>query len=112
MRRRRVCSTRPIGATQINERSLRLLARGLGVGEHAEAYDRFTTEGDKNVLRYRKLRVWARGRGPGWEDGDLEFYIKVGKDENNFYLYHTPVRTGSWEPEVVVDLSRWIALRA
>ncbi|HEX9279266.1 MAG TPA: cell surface protein SprA [Gemmatimonadales bacterium] len=101
-----------IGTTQINERSLRLLARGLGVGEHAEAYDRFTTEGDKNFLRYRKLRVWARGRGPGWEDGDLEFYIKVGKDENNFYLYHVPARTSSWEPEVVVDLSRWIALRA
>ena len=101
-----------LGATQINERSLRLLARGLAVGEHAEAFERFTTEGDKNFLRYRKLRVWARGRGPGWEDGDLEFYIKVGKDENNFYLYHVPARTTSWEPEVVVDLSRWLALRA
>ncbi|PYO40839.1 MAG: cell surface protein SprA, partial [Gemmatimonadetes bacterium] len=101
-----------LGATQINERSLRLLASGLGVGQHAEAFLRFTTEGDKNFLRYRKLRVWARGRGPGWEDGDLEFYIKVGKDENNFYLYHAPARTSSWEPEVVVDLSRWIALRA
>ncbi|HEV8398503.1 MAG TPA: cell surface protein SprA [Gemmatimonadales bacterium] len=101
-----------LGATQINERSMRLLARGLGRGERAEAYLRFTTEGDKNFLKYKKLRVWARGRGPGWEDGDLEFFIKAGKDQDNFYLYHAPARTASWEPEVVVDFERWLLLRA
>src|SRR5881394_3940313 len=101
-----------LGATQINERSMRLLARGLGRGERAEAYLRFTTEGDKNFLKYKKLRVWARGRGPGWEDGDLEFFIKAGKDQNNFYLYHTPVRTASWEPEVVASFEPWLILRA
>jgi hypothetical protein len=100
-----------VGVTQINERSLRLLARGLGAGERAEAYLRFTSEGDKNFLKYRRLRVWARGRGPGWDDGDLEFYAKVGKDADNFYLYHVPARTGSWEPEVVADFDRWLALR-
>jgi len=101
-----------LGATQINERSMRLLARGLGRGERAEAYLRFTTEGDKNFLKYKKLRVWARGRGPGWEDGDLEFFIKAGKDQDNFYLYHAAARTASWEPEVVVDFERWLVLRA
>jgi hypothetical protein len=101
-----------LGAQQINERSLRLLAQGLAKGQHAEAFTRFTTEGDKNFLKYKKLRVWARGRGPGWEDGDLEFYIKVGKDQNNFYFYHTPARTNSWDPEVVVDFTRWLVLRA
>ncbi len=101
-----------LGATQINERSMRLLARGLGRGERAEAYLRFTTEGDKNFLKYKKLRVWARGRGPGWEDGDLEFFIKAGKDQDNFYLYHTSARTASWEPEVVVDFEPWLILRA
>lgn len=101
-----------LGSTQINERAMRLLAGGLGRGERAEAYLRFTTEGDKNFLKYKKLRVWARGRGPGWEDGDLEFFIKAGKDQNNFYLYHTPARTASWEPEVVVDFERWLVLRA
>lgn len=100
-----------VGATQINERSLRLLARGLTTGQRAEAFLRFTTEGDKNFLKYRRLRVWARGRGPGWDDNDLEFYIKAGKDANNFYLYHVPARTSSWEPEVVVDFDRWLALR-
>ncbi|HLQ69456.1 MAG TPA: cell surface protein SprA [Gemmatimonadales bacterium] len=99
-------------ATEINEHSMRLLANGLGVGERAEAYLRFTTEGDKNFLKYRTLRVWARGRGPGWEDGDLEFFIKAGKDQDNFYMYHTPARTVSWEPEVVAQFDRWLALRA
>jgi len=101
-----------LSATQINERSMRLLARGLGRGERAEAYLRFTGEGDKNFLKYKKLRVWARGRGPGWEDGDLDFFVKAGKDQDNFYLYHTPARTASWEPEVMVDLQPWLVLRA
>lgn len=101
-----------LGATQINERSLRLLARGLGIGERAEAFVRFTTAGDKKFLKYRELRVWARGRGVGWEEGDLEFYIKAGKDPDNFYLYRAPARTGSWEPEVVVRFEQWLALRA
>ena len=100
-----------LSSTQINEQSLRILASGLQKGEHAEAYDRFTTEGDKNLLRYREVRVWARGRGPGWDDGDLEFYLKLGKDENNFYMYHTPVRTSSWEPEVVAEFQPWLILR-
>src|SRR5207249_4060738 len=53
-----------LGAVQINERSMRVLARGLGTGERAETYLRFTTEGDKNFLKYQFLRVWARGAGP------------------------------------------------
>jgi hypothetical protein len=101
-----------LATSEINERSLRLLARGLGRGQRAEAYLRFTTEGDKNFLKYRTLRAWARGRGAGWEDGDLEFFIKAGKDQDNFYMYHTPARTVSWEPEVVVEFERWLILRA
>jgi len=101
-----------VGQTQINERSLRLLAKGLGEGERAEAFLRFTEAGNRGFLTYRQLKVWARGRGPGWEDGDLEFFIKAGKDENNFYMYRTPIRTSSWEPEVVIQFDRWLALRA
>ena len=97
---------------QINEKSLRLLARGLRDGERAEAFVRFTDEADKNFLRYGKMRVWARGRGPGWEDRDLEFYIKAGRDEFNFYMYRTPIRSVDWVPEVVIDLQRWLMLRA
>src|SRR5213079_3139746 len=108
----RVDANLQLATAQINERSLRLLAGGLQTGQRAEAFLRFTAEGDKNFLKYRRLRVWARGRGPGWEEGDLHAYIKAGKDQNNFYLYHAPAHTGSWEPEVVADLDRWLALRA
>jgi hypothetical protein len=101
---------------QINERSLRLLAGGLDVFDRAEAYIRFA-EGPKNFMNYRELRVWARGRGNGWgESGELQFYIKVGRDQNNFYLYRTPVNSGpgraAWLPEVRVDFNQLFELRA
>lgn len=103
-----------VAATEINEHSMRLLASGLGLGQRAEAYLRFSTEGDKNFLKYGTLRVWARGRGAGWQDGggDLEFFIKAGKDQDNFYMYHAAALTTSWLPEIVVQFERWLALRA
>ncbi len=96
---------------QINEHALRLLARDLRPGERAEAFTRFSAEGDRNFLKYRQLRVWAQARGGGWDEGDLEFFVKVGTDENNFYLYRTRLVAGTWDPELVIDLQRWIALR-
>jgi hypothetical protein len=108
----RVDASVQLGTTQVNERSLRLLATGLVRGQRAEAFNQFTTVGDKNFLKYRQLRVWARGRGPGWEEQDLEFYVKVGKNDQNFYFYHTPAHTTTWDPEVVVDFSHWLTLRA
>ncbi len=101
-----------IGQQQVNERSLRVLARDLRAGERAEAFIRFADEADRNFLAYRELRAWARGRGVGWDEGDLEFFIKVGRDQHNFYLYRAPAQVDRWEPEVVVDLRRWLALRA
>jgi hypothetical protein len=99
-------------STQINEKSLRVLATDLRAGERAEALRRFTNEAEKNFLAYRRLRAWAQGRGPGWTEGDLEFFLKVGQDENNFYLFRTPLVAGTWEPEIVVDMARWLELRA
>jgi hypothetical protein len=100
-----------LGAREINERSLRLVGSDVRAGERAEAFARFP-EGERNFLGYRQLRVWARGRGPGWDEGELAFYVKVAQDEHNFYLYRTAARTTTWEPEVVVDFHRWLALRA
>lgn len=97
--------------TQINERSLRLIARQIGVAQRAEAYFRFPS-GPQNLLRYRQLRLWARGRGPGWNNHDFQFFFRVGTDSRNFYQYATSSDTTMWEPELVVDLDRWRALRA
>ena len=100
-----------VGAQQINEKSLRIVASDVRQGERAEAFFRFP-EGDRNFLGYRQMRVWARGRGRGWDEGGLSFYVKVAQDENNFYLYRTTARTTTWEPEVVVDFRRWLLLRS
>lgn len=104
------------GTIQVNEQSMRLVAVDVPLYHRAEAFYRFP-EGTKNFMGYRQLRVWARGRGKGWgPNGDLQFYIKMGRDADNFYLYRTPVNAGStadaWLPEVSVDFARFIALRA
>lgn len=106
---------------QVNERALRLLAGGspgqtFRTFDRAEAYLRFP-EGLKSFMGYRTLRLWMRGRGNGWgPDGELQGFVKVGRDEHNFYAYRTPVNTGvaqnAWEPEVRVDLRRFQELRA
>ncbi|HEX3235743.1 MAG TPA: hypothetical protein VHR41_16210 [Gemmatimonadales bacterium] len=97
--------------TQINEKSLRIIGRLLGSGERAEAYLRFPA-GPQNLLTYETLRVWFRGRGPGWQEGDLQAFIKLGSDNDNFYLFRTPARSDSWTPEAIIDLETWRRLRA
>ena len=103
-----------IGQGIINETSLRLQAGGLSLHHRAESFYRFP-EGQKSFMQYEHLRVWARGRGNGWASGELEFYVKVGRDENNFYLYRTPVNAGAareaWLPEIRVQFERFFALR-
>ena len=84
---------------------------GAQPGDRGEAYLRFPA-GPQNMLAYRELRFWARGRGPGWEERELEAFIKVGSDDRNFYLYRAPAHTTTWEPEMVVDLDVWRELRA
>jgi len=100
-----------VGQVQINERSLRLIGFDVRPGERAESFFQFP-EGARNFLGYRQLRVWARGRGAGWDRGQLAFYIKVAQDENNFYLFRAPAHTTTWDPEVVVDFGHWLDLRA
>ncbi len=97
--------------TQINEKSLRIIAQDLRLGERAEAYLRFPA-GAQNLLTYRTLGVWMRGRGPGWNEGDLQAYLKLGSDNNNFYLYRAPARSDTWTPEVTIDLETLRRLRA
>jgi len=100
-----------LGTVQINETSLRVIGRDVRPGERAEAFYRFP-EGQRNFLGYRQLRVWARGRGGGWDNNQLSFYIKVAQDENNFYMFRSHVHSATWLPELVVDFTRWLQLRA
>ncbi|MGH7586366.1 MAG: hypothetical protein ACREMH_08985 [Gemmatimonadales bacterium] len=95
---------------QINERSIRILASDLQPGQRAEAYLRFPA-GPQNLLKYREMRVWARGRGTGWDEGDYEVLVKVGADAENFYMYRARAFTATWEPEIVIDLDTWRRLR-
>jgi hypothetical protein len=101
----------------VNEHSLRIVAGGLNPFDRAEAYYRFP-EGQKNFMGYKELRLWARGVSAGWgTDGELQFYVKLGHDATNFYMYHTSLSgtgTGAsaWLPEIRVDFSKLIALRA
>ena len=100
-----------IGGTQINEKSLRLVGNDVRPGERAEAFYRFP-EGYRNFLGYREMRVWARGRGSDWDTRRLSFYVKVGQNENDFYLYRANLASTTWQPEVVVDFAQWFRLRA
>lgn len=108
----------PIGSSriQVNERSLRITAGGLNQFERAEAYYRFP-DGQKSFMGYKELRLWARGIGNGWGvDGDLQFYVKIGRDASNFYLYRTPLNNGvgqsAWLPEIRLNFERFIRLRS
>jgi Motility related/secretion protein len=101
---------RDLQGQQINEKSLRVLGQDLLLGERAEAYLRFPS-GPQNLLRYNILRFWARGRGQGWEDGQLEAFLKLGSDDRNFYMYRARARTTTWEPEITVELETWRRLR-
>lgn len=105
---------------QVNEQALRIQAgvpgRQLRPFDRAEAFLRFP-EGTKTFMGYRTLRLWMRGRGNGWGvQGELNGYVKIGRDEHNFYMYRTPVNAGNgqstWLPEVNVDLTRFQMLRA
>jgi hypothetical protein len=101
---------------QVNERSLRLKAGNLAQFDRAEAYFRFP-EGEKNFMAYKELRLWARGIRNGWgTNGDLQFFVKIGRDPNNFYLYRTTLNGGpgreAWLPEIRVDFRRLFTLRA
>ncbi|MES2177618.1 MAG: cell surface protein SprA [Gemmatimonadota bacterium] len=100
---------------EVNEHALRLQAGNLPVYGRAEAFYRFPN-GQQSFMGYQQLRMWARGRRAGWGDnGELQMYVKLGRDANNFYLYRTTISGGAgqaaWNPEVIVDFNRFFALR-
>jgi cell surface protein SprA len=83
-------------------------------GHRAETFFRFPS-GPQHFFAFRQLRVWGRGRGDGWgSSGELQMYVKVGRDENNFYMYRSPLNAGStaaaWS-DLAIDMSRFVNLQ-
>jgi hypothetical protein len=107
-----------LSAQTINEQSLQVAFSDIPAGERIEVYRKFT-ERPRDFLTYRRLRVWNLAVDGEWgPDSPLWFYMRMGFDANNFYLYRTkltapagaPTRN-DWLPETFIDLERWIALR-
>jgi hypothetical protein len=105
---------------EFNERSLGLEFEDLPPGARAEIYHRFPQR-PRNFLLYREARLWVVARqGDFGADGPNEFFLKVGNDPENFYLYRTPlpepagtngVTAADWLPEIQVDFQEWYDLR-
>ncbi len=93
--------------------------RNLGPGERAEVYSRFPQR-PRNFLTYRQLRIWVLGRDGDWGSMGGEFFLKVGTDPENFYLFRTQrpeappgdgISPSDWIPEVIVEFEQWLSLR-
>ena len=107
------------GGVEFNEKSLAIRVANLGPGERTEVYSRFPQR-PRNFLTYRQLKIWVMGRDGEWGSMGGEFFLKVGSDSENFYLFRAQrpepppgdeISTSDWIPEVVVDFERWLSLR-
>ncbi len=105
---------------EFNEKSLALRYEGIGGGDRVEVVSRFLQR-PRNFLQYRQLRLWVVARRGEWGGGaPTDFFLKVGSDPENFYLYRSrlepaanpdAVVPGDWLPERVIDFERWMTLR-
>lgn len=106
---------------EFNERSLSLAFEDLQPGDRAEVYNRFPQR-PRDFLPYRQARLWVvapRGGGFG-RLSPAYFFVKVGTDSENFYLYRTRLEPAAapgrvseedWLPEVVISFDEWLDLR-
>ncbi|MDP2958326.1 MAG: hypothetical protein Q8N53_18000 [Longimicrobiales bacterium] len=105
---------------EFNEKALGLAFEGVPAGGRAEVYHRFPQR-PRNFLAYRQARLWVVTRtGDFGPDRPNAFFLKVGTDAENFYLYRSrlsapagaaAVTPGDWLPELVVDFQEWFELR-
>lgn len=105
---------------EFNEKSLGLVLDGIPAGARAEVYHRFPQR-PRNFLTYRQARLWVVTRsGDFGPDRPSRFFLKVGTDAENFYLFRSPLRApagpagvtpADWLPELVVDFQEWFELR-
>lgn len=104
---------------EFNEGALSIQVRDLAPGERAEVYSRFPQR-PRNLMTYRQARIWAVAREGDWGAQGGQFFLKVGSDAENFYLYRTTrpggapesgITSTDWLPEILVDFGRWLDLR-
>ena len=105
---------------EFNEKGLKLEYEDLQSGDRAEVFNRFPQR-PRDFLAYGELRLWALARTGDWgPTRPVSFFVKVGEDAENFYLYRTQLRRvvspdrvapGDWLPEIVVDFDEWLDLR-
>jgi hypothetical protein len=112
------------GQGERNEQSLSIGFDAVGPDERAEVYLQYP-QTPRDLLAYRDLRLWAIGVQGEWglEGEPLRFFLKMGEDAGNFYLFRTPLPKvppdaggtalrEAWRPEIHIDFERFIALRA
>jgi hypothetical protein len=104
---------------EFNEQSLGITFEDVPPGGRAEVYHRFPQR-PRDFLSYREARLWVVARnGDFGPTSANRFFLKVGSDPENFYLYRSPLSpptgpalmTADWLPEIVVDFGVWLDLR-
>ena len=105
---------------EFNERSLSVRFEGVPAGDRVEVYNRFPQR-PRDFLSYREARLWAvAADGDFGEELPVYFFVRIGTDDRNFYMYRTRlepadtpgrVHEGDWVPEVVIRFDEWLMLR-
>ena len=105
---------------EFNERSLAVRFEHVPADERVEVYSRFPQR-PRDFLSYQEARIWAvAARGDFGPEQPLYFFVKIGTDDRNFYMYRTPleladspgrVHEGDWVPEVVIRFDEFLTLR-
>ena len=105
---------------EFNEKGLKLEYEDLQSGDRTEVFNRFPQR-PRDFLAYGQLRLWVLARLGDWGPAEpVYFFVKVGEDDENFYLYRTPlsrvvnpgrIAEADWWPEIVVDFTEWLQLR-
>ncbi len=105
---------------EFNERSLAIGFEDVLPGDRVEVYNRFPQR-PRDFLSYQEARLWAvAARGDFGAHLPVWFFVKIGTDDRNFYMYRTrldpadvagQVGEGDWLPEVVIDFEPWLRLR-
>lgn len=105
---------------EFNEQSLALAYEDVAPGDRVEVFNRFPQR-PRNFLTYREARIWSVAREGDWgPDEPIYFFLKVGSDAANYYLYRTRltpagnpggVGPNDWLPEHVIDFEVWFDLR-